>query len=664
MEAEIGTYALLLAMLTAAATAVAGLWGAATRNVNLMAVASAATLVGAALVALSFACLTWAFVVCDFSVQAVAANANTAMPLLYRITGVWGNHEGSLLLWNLILVVFGASIALAGGQLPPTLKARVLGVQAMLGAGFLALILFSSSPFQRLSPAPTEGQELNPLLQDIGLAIHPPFLYLGYVGFSVTFAFAVAALLEGRVDAAWARFVRPWILAAWGCLTIGIALGSYWAYYELGWGGWWFWDPVENASFMPWLVGTALLHSALVVERRGALVVWTLLLSILTFSLSLVGTFLVRSGVLTSVHAFSSDPDRGIWVLALLALSTGGALTLFAARAPGFGRPVVFSPVSREGGLVLNNILLVTAAGTVFLGTFYPLFVELLNGDKISVGAPYFNRTFAPLMIPLVLAVVLGTNLRWKRDQLGLALRRGAWALLPVALIIAASLIFGGSAHIGGALGAGLGFWLLAGSAAWWIGRIGLGRNSLGRSFDLARTTPRAVYGMLFAHMGLGLAVLGIATVTSWQAETIKAIRPGEVLSVGAFDIRLDRVRGLVGPNYEAERATFVVSKDGRDLGEMESEKRFYTASGRQTTEAAIRPRGLSNLYIALGDADPRGAWAVRAYWHPLVLLIWLGPLLMALGGVVSLSDRRFRLGAPQRRASPVALPQSAATSG
>lgn len=654
MEAEIGTFGLILALVTAGAVAMAGLLGAARRNVNLMALAGTGSIVLFLLVALSFGCLTAGFVTSDLSVYAVAANSNTAMPLLYRVTAVWGNHEGSLLLWVLILATFGALIALAGGQLPPTLKSRVLALQAMLGVGFLALILFTSNPFGRLDPAPTEGQELNPLLQDIGLAIHPPFLYLGYVGFSVAFAFAVAALIEGRVDASWARFVRPWILAAWCCLTMGITLGSFWAYYELGWGGFWFWDPVENASFMPWLVGTALLHSALVVERRGALVIWTLLLAILTFSLSMIGTFLVRSGVLTSVHSFSADPARGIGVLLLLGLSTGGALTLFAMRAQNLSRSVIFAPVSREGGLVLNNVLLVTAVGTVFLGTFYPLFAELVSGEQISVGPPYFNRTFVPLMVPLLLAVVLGMNLRWKRDSLRSALGRGAWAVIPVLAVVAGAVILSGTGKALGAVGLGVGAWLVVGSIAWFLGRVNLFKVPFARSVAMAAGLPRALYGMLFAHIGLGLGVIGVIAVSVWQEESIRALHPGDVIEIGGFDVRLDRVRGIAGPNYDADRAVFVISRDGRDLGEMQSERRFYTASGRQTTEAAIRPRFLSNLYIAIGEPDAAGAWSVRAYFHPLALLIWIGPFLMAFGGVLSLSDRRFRLGAPSRDRSKV----------
>ena len=654
MTAEIGSYALILGMIVSAVTALLGLVGAHRRDPNLMAVTSYGMMVLFALVALAFAALTWAFVTNDFSVETVAANSNTAMPLLYRVTAVWGNHEGSLLLWVLILVIFGASIAAFGGGLPNGLKARVLAVQSALTCSFLALILFTSSPFSRLSPSPMEGQELNPLLQDIGLAIHPPFLYMGYVGFSVAFAFAVAALIEGRVDAAWARFARPWILAAWICLTIGIALGSFWAYYELGWGGWWFWDPVENASFMPWLIGTALLHSALVVERRGSLVVWTLLLAILAFSLSLIGTFLVRSGVLTSVHSFTADPTRGFGVLLILALTTGGALTLFAARAGRFGQTTPFALVSREGGLVLNNILLVTAAGTVFLGTFYPLMMELLTNDRISVGAPWFNRTFVPLMLPLFLAVVVGGNLRWKRDRLGAALKRGIWVLLPIALAFAAMVAFAGLDHIGGVLGIMLGLWLVLGSIAHWISRVQLFRVPLARALAMAQSAGRPFYGMVMAHLGLGLAVIGIATVTSFADEQIRSIAQGETVQVGGYDIRLDRVRAVQGPNYDAQRAVFVLSRNGAALGEMSSERRFFPASGNQTTEAGIRPSFGSNLYVVIGDPDGNGNWAVRAYWHPMVLFIWIGPLIMALGGLLSLTDRRFRIGAPSRKLAPV----------
>jgi cytochrome c-type biogenesis protein CcmF len=462
MVAEIGQFALVLALMIALAQSVVPLIGARRGETQLMSFADVAALVQFGFVIIAFAALVRAFMVTDLSLRVVVMHSNSAMPMLFKVTGVWGNHEGSLLLWVLILTLFGAALGLRGDNLPATLKARVLAVQGMISAAFLALMIFTSNPFARVSPAPADGQELNPLLQDVGLAIHPPFLYLGYVGFSVTFAFAIAALIEGRVDASWARFVRPWVLAAWCFLTIGITLGSFWAYYELGWGGWWFWDPVENASFMPWIVGTALLHSALVVERRQTLIVWTVLLAILTFSLSLVGTFLVRSGLLTSVHAFATDPSRGMGVLAILFAATGGGLILFAMRAGKFDKPAVFAPVSREGGLILNNIFLVVAAGTVFVGTFYPLVIEVLGPDKISVGPPYFNQTFVPLMIPLLVAVAVGPILRWKRDSL----RRALGQLRPpaaVALVVAAAVfVAGGGAHPFAAAALGLAAWLVA----------------------------------------------------------------------------------------------------------------------------------------------------------------------------------------------------------
>ncbi len=574
------------------------------------------------------------------------------MPTIYKFSAVWGNHEGSLLLWILILAIFAAGVAAFGGGLPATLKARVLAIQSMIATGFLALTLFTSNPFNRLHPAPPDGQELNPLLQDIGLAIHPPFLYLGYVGFSITFAFAVAALIEGRVDASWARFVRPWVLAAWCFLTIGIALGSYWAYYELGWGGWWFWDPVENASFMPWLVGTALLHSAIVVERRQALVVWTILLSILTFSLSLVGTFIVRSGILTSVHSFASDPARGLGILAILVLTTGGGLFLFFLRARSLTATKLFSPVSREGGLVANNILLVTAAGTVFLGTFYPLFVDFLGFDKISVGPPYFNRTFVPLMIPLLLLLVAGPLLRWKRDQpmrvVGKLATPITLALIGVLAIVAANL----GRHLPAALGIGLALWLVCGSLAVLAQRVRLFGASAATSLRLARTTPRAVYGMIFAHAGMGITVAGITAVTAWQQERVAALAPGDRVEISNYEFVLDDVTMINGPNYRAERALFTVKRNGNELGDMFTERRFYPVKRTVTTEAGIRAVGFSNLYIALGEPAKPGQWAVRIYYHPLALFIWIGPLLMAAGGFISLSDRRFRIGVP--KASPI----------
>ena len=655
MVAEIGQFSLILALMLAALQMVLPLVGAHYRNISMMAVGDYCAAGLVALTALAFACLTYAFLYSDFSLLVVALNSNSTMPTLFRVTAVWGNHEGSLLLWVLILAIFGAAVAANGRQLPATLKARVLGIQGAMAFGFLSLMIFTSNPFDRLFPAAIDGQELNPLLQDIGLAIHPPFLYLGYVGFSVTFAFAVAALIEGRVDASWARFVRPWVLAAWCFLTIGILLGSYWAYYELGWGGWWFWDPVENASFMPWLVGTALLHSAQVVERRQALVVWTLLLAILTFSLSLVGTFLVRSGVLTSVHAFASDPSRGIGILLILSIATGGALILFAIRARMFSNPVLFSPISREGGLVLNNVILVTATGTVFLGTFYPLFFDLISADKISVGAPFFNWTFVPLMIPLLLAAVIGPFLRWKRDKLPAALARARTpAILSVALIAIIAAL-GGGRYIAAALGIGLGIWLLVGSLAILSQRVKLFSAPIARSWQLAKNTPRSTYGMILAHAGLGLAVIGITSVTAWEQERILAMAPGDRVEIAGYEFVLDKITRSKGANFDAERGTFLVSKSGRAIATMSSERRFFPVSSRVTTEAGILARFPTNLYVAIGEPNNRGQWVARIYYHPFVLLIWIGPLLMAAGGFLSLSDRRFRVGVPQRAARQVA---------
>ncbi|MFO6463475.1 heme lyase CcmF/NrfE family subunit [Jannaschia sp. KMU-145] len=653
MVAEIGQFALVLALLIAVAQAVVPLIGASRGESHLMTFANTASVVLCGFVVLAFAALVQAFAVTDLSLRVVVMHSNSTMPTLFKLTGVWGNHEGSLLLWVLILALFGAALGLTGANLPATLKARVLAVQGMISAAFLALMIFTSNPFARMSPSPSDGRELNPLLQDIGLAIHPPFLYLGYVGFSVTFAFAVAALLEGRIDSSWARFVRPWVLAAWCFLTIGITLGSYWAYYELGWGGWWFWDPVENASFMPWIVGTALLHSALVVERRQTLIVWTVLLAILTFSLSLVGTFLVRSGLLTSVHAFATDPSRGVGVLAILFAATGGGLTLFALRAGTFDKPAVFAPVSREGGLILNNIFLLVAAGTVFVGTFYPLVVELMGPDKMSVGPPYFNQTFVPLMIPLLIAVAAGPILRWKRDSL----RRVLGQLRPpaaIALVTALGVfVWGGGAHPFAAAGLGLAVWLVAGSLwtlAIWTRLFDV---SPGRSARFARNIPRSVYGMVLAHAGLGLAVAGITAVTAFQEEHIVSMVPGDSVALAGYEVTLAGVAQVSGENFISDEGRFTVTRDGEPVATMTSERRFYTVSRTTTTEAGIKAVFLSNLYVAIGAPNDRGEWVARLYHHPLALLIWLGPMTMALGGFVSLSDRRMRVGAPQRARHP-----------
>ncbi len=657
MTAEVGQFALILALMIAAAQSVLPLYGAWRRTPVMMRLADVAAFATLGFVALAFAMLLAAFAGADLSVLVVANNANATMPLHYRLSAAWGNHEGSLLLWVLILTLFGAAVALFGRALPATLKARTLAVQGMIVTSFLALSLFTSGPFTRLHPAPDQGMELNPLLQDIGLILHPPFLYLGYVGFSVVFSFAVAALIEGRVDAAWARLVRPWVLAAWIFLTIGITLGSYWAYYELGWGGWWFWDPVENASFMPWLVGTALLHSALVVERRQTLIVWTILLAILTFSLSLIGTFVVRSGVLTSVHAFASDPARGAGVLAILVAFTGGALTLFAARAQGFDPSTSFRPVSREGALILNNILLVVATATVFLGTFYPLFVELIGPEKISVGPPYFNRSFGPIMVLLCLALPAGPFLRWKRDDLRAALARLGWPLTGTAVVAGGSLAGFGAAGLGAALGLGLAFWLVLGSLWILLARVQPFRLPAARSRALLRTTPLATWGTIAAHAGLGLLVAGITCVTLWEEEVIVALAEGESATAGGYVFTLRSVEVALEANYEVERAVFDVSRGGAPVTTLEAQRRFYPVSRRVTTEAAIAPRFLSNLYVSVSGAADGGKWGARIYHHPFVLLIWFGPLLMALGGALSLADRRFRVGAFAARPAPQGEP-------
>ncbi len=645
MAAELGQFCLILALMIALLQSVLPLYGAARRERAFMAFASHAALAQCLFLGLAFLILVRAFVTSDFSITIVAIHSNTQMPYFFRMAASWGNHEGSLLLWVLILAVFGAGIAVFGTNLPETFKARVLAVQAGISTGFLALTIFTSSPFARLHPIPAEGQELNPLLQDVGLVMHPPFLYLGYVGFSVAFAFAVAALIEGRVDATWARHVRPWVLAAWVFLTIGITLGSFWAYYELGWGGWWFWDPVENASFMPWLVGTALLHSAIVVEKRQTLIVWTLMLAILAFSLSLIGTFVVRSGVLTSVHAFAVDPERGVFILALMVLYTGGALMLFAARAGQIDRLAPFTTVSREGGLILNNILLTTGAATVFLGTFYPLIVEVM-GEKISVGPPYYNASFVPLMVPMLIAVAFGPLLRWKRDGLKAVSKRLKLALGAAVLVLLFGIALGGIGHIGAAFGLALGAWLVVGSALVIWRRV----VASSRKWEMLRTTPAATWGLVLAHLGLGLFVIGVTTMTAWQEEKVTAMPIGGSIRVGGYDITLTEVVGGAEQNYQYERGTFAVAKDGRDRFTMSSERRFYPVSNRVTTEAAIRPVGLTNIYIGMGERQADGAFVARLYWHPLVLLIWLGPAAMALGGVVSLADRRMRIGAPAPR--------------
>jgi cytochrome c-type biogenesis protein CcmF len=645
---EAGHYALVLALGLALIQSTLPILGARWRDPALMNVARSTALAQLLFVAASFAALVTSHVTSDFSVINVFENSHSLKPLIYKITGVWGNHEGSMLLWVSILALFGGLVAAFGNNLPLSLRAHVLAVQAWIASAFYLFILITSNPFLRIANPPIEGRDLNPVLQDIGLAVHPPMLYLGYVGFSISFSFAVAALIEGRIDAAWARWVRPWTLMAWIFLTLGIAMGSYWAYYELGWGGWWFWDPVENASLMPWLAGTALLHSLVVMEKRNALKVWTILLSILAFSLSLLGTFLVRSGVLTSVHAFATDPTRGVFILLILCIFIGGSLSLYAWRASALKQGGLFAPISREGALVLNNLFLTSACATVFIGTLYPLALEVLTGDKISVGAPFFNLTFGPLFLPLMIAVPFGPLLAWKRgDLLGAAQRltaAGVAALIAIAMLWAWTR--GGSAFA--PLAIGLAVFVIAGALSDLAERTGLFRVPFATSMRRARGLPRSTWGTLFAHAGVGVALIGIVCETTWNTEYIGSMKPDDVARIAGYELKLDGLTQQQGPNFREMVAQFMVSLDGERLSAMTPSKRSFTTRGMSTTEAALLTRGVSQLYISLGDTAADGAIAVRIYHKPLVLLIWFGPVLMAFGGMLSLSDRRLRVGAPK----------------
>lgn len=648
MNPELGHFALILAMLVALVLATLPMVGAARGNVAWMCLARPAAFLHGTLLIAAYLSLTYAFVDNDFSVLYVAANSNSALPLIYRMAAVWGGHEGSMLLWSLMLALWAMAVAGFSRRLPLAFVARVLGVMGAISTGLLLFVLFASNPFLRLLPRAMEGRDLNPLLQDPGMVFHPPFLYMGYVGFAVAFSFAVAALLEGRLDAAWARWSRPWTILAWMFLTIGIAMGSMWAYYELGWGGWWFWDPVENASLMPWLAGTALLHSAVVMEKRDALKVWTILLAILTFSLSLLGTFLVRSGVLTSVHTFASDPARGVFILMILCLFIGGSLGLYAWRASALKQGGLFAPISREGALVLNNLLLTTACATVFVGTLYPLALEVLTGDKISVGAPFFNLTFAPLFLPLLLAVPFGPLLAWKRGDIVGASQRltaaGIVALVTMAVLWAWTK--GGGAFA--PLMIGVAAFMVLGALTDIVERTQLFRAPLPTSLSRARGLPRSTWGSAFAHAGLGIALIGIVCETTWNSESIASMQPKDVVTVGGYQVRLDDVTQQQGPNYREAISHFTVMLDGKTVGILSPSKRNFATRNMSTTEAALLTRGASQIYISLGDAHADGSIAVRIYHKPLVLLIWFGPVLMAFGGLLSLTDRRLRIGAPK----------------
>ncbi|AWN46350.1 heme lyase NrfEFG subunit NrfE [Methylobacterium terrae] len=644
MLIEVGHYALALALALSLTQMVMPVWASRTGDPVLRSVSVPAALATFACIAFAFAALTYAHVTSDFSVQNVVENSHSMKPLIYKISGVWGNHEGSMLLWVLILALFGAVVALARNAVPPTLRANTLGVQAAITAVFLLFILVTSNPFARLNPAPVEGRDLNPLLQDPGLAIHPPLLYLGYVGFSITFAFAIAALIEGRIDAAWARAVRPWTLAAWCFLTVGIAMGSYWAYYELGWGGWWFWDPVENASLMPWLAGTALVHSTVVMEKRDALKVWTVLLAILTFSLSLLGTFLVRSGVLTSVHTFATDPTRGTFILGILVVFIGGSLALYAWRAPTLRQGGLFAPISREGALVMNNLFLSAACATVLVGTLYPLALESLTGEKISVGAPFFNLTFVPLAVPLLLVVPFGQTLAWKRGDLAAASQRlfVGFGLALAVTLAAIAVTWGGP--VGAPLGIGLGAYLIVGAALEIVTRAR--GKTVGLSLRRAAGLPRSAWGTALAHAGVGVTVIGIAA-QAWSVESLATVQRGGELRAGPYVAVLEGVLPRTGPNYTETVAHLTIREGGAPVGVLEPGKRFYASRNMSVSEAGLLTVGVSQVYASVGETGADGRVGIRLYYKPLVLMIWLGAVVMALGGGLSLTDRRFRVGAP-----------------
>ncbi|MEX0319759.1 MAG: heme lyase CcmF/NrfE family subunit [Ruegeria sp.] len=652
MVTELGHFALILAFMVAIVQMVVPMVGAHKRWSGWMAVAEPAANAQFFLTAFAFGALVWAFVTSDFSLRLVVLNSHSAKPMLYKISGAWGNHEGSMLLWVLIVTLFGAMAAWFGGGLPPSLKARVLAVQSAIAVAFFAFILFTSNPFLRVAVPPFDGQDLNPLLQDPGLAFHPPFLYLGYVGLSMAFSFAVAALIEGRVDAAWARWVRPWTLAAWVFLTIGIALGSWWAYYELGWGGFWFWDPVENASFMPWLLAAALLHSAIVVEKREALKSWTILLAIIAFGFSLVGTFIVRSGLLTSVHAFANDPERGIFILVILAIFVGGALTLFAARAQAMEAKGVFGTVSRESALVVNNILLAVSCFVVFFGTLWPIVAEMGFGRKLSVGAPFFNSAFTPFMVALGIILPLGSMLPWKRGKLG----RVTWSLryafglaLALALLVWAMQTERSAL---GPVGLFLGAWITFGAVIDLWSRTGR-KGSLRRMMRL----PRADWGKAVAHTGLGVTMFAIAGLMAWEVEDIRVARMGEPFEVGGFTLTLEDVQRVQGPNYYSTMGFVKLERNGRQIATLNPEKRDYPVARMPTTEAAIDYRILRDVYVVIGDRQNDGSWTMRTYIKPFANWIWAGSILMALGGALSLSDRRFRVAAGARKTPAKGVP-------
>ncbi|WOI57184.1 heme lyase CcmF/NrfE family subunit [Palleronia sp. LCG004] len=656
MIIELGHFALILALLLAIVQTIVPLVGASRSWPGAMAAGGPAANGQFFCLLFAFCALTYGFVTSDFSLRLVVANSHTDKPMIYKVSGVWGNHEGSMLLWCVILALYASLAAIFGTNLRESLKARVLGVQGAISVAFLSFLIFTSNPFERLAAPPLNGRDLNPLLQDPGLAFHPPFLYLGYVGLSMAFSFAVAALIEGRVDAAWGRWVRPWTLAAWLFLTVGIALGSWWAYYELGWGGFWFWDPVENASFMPWLIAAALLHSAIVVEKREALKSWTILLAILAFGFSLIGAFIVRSGVLTSVHAFANDPERGVYLLAITGVFMGGALTLYALRAGAMEAKGVFGLLSRESALVANNVLLAVATFVVFVGTIWPLVAELAFDRKLSVGPPFFDAAFTPFMVAIAALLPLGSLMPWKRARLDrvFAPLRGALALSIATGALVWAMQTGGSMLA--PIGAVLASWIVLGGLVDLSVRAGRGKG-LSKQFQRLRNLPRADWGKSISHAGFGVTLFGICALTAWQVEDIRVAQEGETFDVSGYEITLGDVYQIQGPNYEATRAVMRITRDGRDVATLVPEKRYYPVARMPTTEAAIDNGFLRDLYVVIGDPQESGGWAVRTYVKPFANWIWAGCIVMALGGCLSLSDRRHRVAAGASRAPRAATP-------
>ena len=669
MIPEIGNFSIMLALCLALVQSALPIAGSFRGNQRWMALARPAAYGQFAFITLAFGCLVYAFVSNDFSVAYVASNSNSTLPVYYRIAGTWGGHEGSLLLWTEMLVLWTLAVALFSRQLPQEMVARVLGVMGLVSVGFLCFMLFTSDPFDRLLPAALDGRDLNPLLQDFGMIVHPPLLYMGYVGFSVAFAFAIAALMGGQLDAAWARWSRPWTLVAWMFLTLGIFLGSYWAYYELGWGGWWFWDAVENASFMPWLVGTALVHSLAVTEKRGSFKNWTVLLAIMAFSLSLLGTFLVRSGVLTSVHAFATDPRRGLFILVFLTIVIGGSLLLFAWRAPKVGLGGKFTMFSRESMLLANNVLLVVAAGTVFLGTLYPLFLDALDLGKISVGPPYFEAVFVPLMIPVLLLMAIGPFVRWKEAHWVDVVRSLRWVgAAAVLFAMAAAIVLTASPMI--VVGLALAAWILL--ATGWHLFQRLRRAPAGTSLaQRLSSLPRSYWGMLIAHAGIGIFVIGVTLVKGTETANDVRMQIGDTTTAGGYTFRFTDVKDVQGPNYTSTLATFEVTRDGKKIATMTPEKRLFTVQNMPMTEAAI-DRGLTrDLYLALGEPVNRTTWIVRVQHKPFVSWIWAGCLIIALGGLLAALDRRYRVAQRKRQEAgkaplldPVNTAAAAATRG